>query len=583
MLSVKSTAIAAGAALALILCSCLYGPLRIIVGPELLAAAGDTAAGAGTIYQWRPAKDMPPGSAISRTAWAAAVDSPACYTSGRCTHLRALVAASPTDAAAYATLVRLESGDNHTGPPDTALLAQIDADAAAGEQSEPENAFFPTMRAAGLFEQHRDVDAAEALDRAASEHLWNEHIAEVTDSQLALADRGLGGASGIIHTELVASVLFPQYRHIRQMVQAAVDRAIALEQQHDTGDAIRLRVDAMRIASLMRTHATTVIEMLVADWCDNTAASRPNGAPAPPDSARRVEIPLNTRLGAFNAYLQQTGNGRLVPAVTAELTASFDDRYILRKSMRQDDGMGQVNLLSGCMVTGACLLANAFWLFALAGAAWWVGRASGRGARLRQISLCAGASASTAALLSCWGSPERAAISVVVFVAGLAIGGGYLFARRAGLSRAEMAASGFGFAVAAAAPVFVTLQANGLRELLHSNAGLIGSPETGPNAVAAVAAPLVVPVLCLAAVAVVRRLWLPARSMSASTLQVRAGLTCALVALCACLVCNTVAEVADNSLTRSAEVCLLNEPATIAARIGLPLPGPVDWSAAAGL
>src|SRR5579862_8845938 len=69
------------------------------------------------------------------------------------------------------------------GIPSPEQLAAFDRDASSGERLEPNNAYFPIMRAVGLFAARRDKDALAEILRAGSDSSWHEYWNDELDGE----------------------------------------------------------------------------------------------------------------------------------------------------------------------------------------------------------------------------------------------------------------------------------------------------------------------------------------------------------------------------------------------------------------
>src|SRR3569833_2827151 len=65
-------------------------------------------------------------------------------------------------------------------------LAEIDRLAERGETLDPNNTFNPLLRAAGLYESHRDAEAEAAVERAAAKPAWADYGADEAEGQQRL-------------------------------------------------------------------------------------------------------------------------------------------------------------------------------------------------------------------------------------------------------------------------------------------------------------------------------------------------------------------------------------------------------------
>lgn len=77
-------------------------------------------------------------------------------------------------------------------PPAAEHLAAYDRDAKEGERLDPDNAYFPLMRAVGLFAARRDKEAIEAIERASRKPRWEDYTNEEAEAHLHLLAKAFG-------------------------------------------------------------------------------------------------------------------------------------------------------------------------------------------------------------------------------------------------------------------------------------------------------------------------------------------------------------------------------------------------------
>lgn len=267
--------------------------------------------------------------------------------------LRALIPRFGNNPALYATLLRfatLDGDDRHsvhlsrpedyllsgqTPPsdvkytrPDPQTLAQWDADCAAGERLDLQNAFFPQMRAVGLYAARRDKEATNALIRAGEKPLWNDYTQNETEGRLRITDTANGGRYALGRAAVAAATLFPHYAPIRGMARVAVFRALTLEKAGDANGGLAIRRALMNTSDRMRVQSTTLIGTLVANAIAAIATSRPGGAPAlhgsPPAGLNSVQSRhwyYPRRVNPFAAYANAHGHPELADLARRQATA----------------------------------------------------------------------------------------------------------------------------------------------------------------------------------------------------------------------------------------------------------------------
>lgn len=317
--------------------------------------------------------------------------------------LRALVARFPDSPSLRANLLRYQVGnsDSRTGvylsrgedwfsggkaprdykappPPDPALLAAFDADAAAGERLDPDNAYFPLMRAAGLFAARRDTEGLDAVRRAGTKTVWREYVEDETEGHLRLADAAYGHGPTLSRAAIVASVLYPHYTDLRGVARVAIAKAVQSEQAGQTERGLAIRRAIMHSGGLMRAQSQTYIGSLVGIAIAAIATARPGGAPMPGNgSGERLsgEERARLRLQAFEDYARRAGHPEDARQAQRETEAGQEVRAVWRTAEKSSAfGLPQITRLAAWWIGGLLTLANAFWLLLLGGLAAWLAR-----------------------------------------------------------------------------------------------------------------------------------------------------------------------------------------------------------------
>ena len=249
-------------------------------------------------------------------------------------------------------------------PPDPKLLALYDADAAAGERLDAGNAFFPLMRAAGLFAAHRDAEGQAAVLRAGQKSAWREYTGDEMNGRLRLADALYGHGSALARIAVVAAVLFPHYAALRGAARVSIAQAAQAEAAGQTGRGLAIREAILHSGSLMRAQSTSFIGSLVGIAIAALATARPGGVPAPAyDSHLTNEQRTQRRLQAFSAYAGRLGHPEVARQAQAESAASEVVRGVLKKAEdRSILSPPQLLRLGVLWLCGLATLANAWWL-----------------------------------------------------------------------------------------------------------------------------------------------------------------------------------------------------------------------------
>ncbi|MEO7714672.1 MAG: hypothetical protein ABIY70_00600 [Capsulimonas sp.] len=208
-------------------------------------------------------------------------------------------------------------------------LSAFDRDAAAGERLDPNNAYFPAMRAIGLFAAHRDAEALATLHRAAGETQWREYYIDEVMGSMRRRELAAGPQSEVVRTAVFSAILFPHYARLRETARVATYAAVQAEMQGQTAEGARIRRDVMQVGGLLRAQSQTAIGTLVGISITHIALARPGGAPAIADKGNTAD---QERLEAYCQFLQNHRLSDNIAAVRAEFAAGVEARTIISSS-----------------------------------------------------------------------------------------------------------------------------------------------------------------------------------------------------------------------------------------------------------
>ncbi|MCW3099723.1 MAG: hypothetical protein JWL77_5341 [Chthonomonadaceae bacterium] len=149
----------------------------------------------------------------------------------------------------------------------------FDTAAQKGAQLDPDNAYFPMMRAIGLFNAHRDGEAWQTLKAAASCSRWVEYYQDEAEGRNRLRAATYGERGALPHTSVAANLLFPQYAQLRAVARIAIHLAVQEELEGNPTSAVTIRHAVMRCGGLMRAQGTSYITALVGIALTNIATS----------------------------------------------------------------------------------------------------------------------------------------------------------------------------------------------------------------------------------------------------------------------------------------------------------------------
>ena len=214
-------------------------------------------------------------------------------------------------------------------------LAAFDNDAANGERLDPDNAYFPLLRAAGLFEAHRDAEAVAAIHRAGQKTRYEDY----SNSEFAALDNfsklAHGENGSMARIASAASLLFPQYAQIRAVARMGTVSAVHAELGGKAEEGFAIRHDLMRAGALMRVQGHTIICNLVGIAVTVIPTARPGGAPAvkAPDNQTQAQREQRARDNQekYFAYLRGIGHAEDVKWAQAEFEAGRQAKQVANK------------------------------------------------------------------------------------------------------------------------------------------------------------------------------------------------------------------------------------------------------------
>lgn len=247
--------------------------------------------------------------------------------------------------------------------PDPDDLAWFDEIAARGEALEPDNAFFPAMRAVGLLAARRDTDAWKAVARAARCPRWKEYVASEVDARDRIAIARGEMAGSVARVARWAGVLLPHYASLRSVSRIGLGEAVRLETSGKIPQGIALRQDLSRIGGKMRRQGTSLIANLVGIAIDGIARSRPGGAARFVVQGNRTEEQAaadnRARHEAYGKWAEAHGKRGALAQAVEDSRENETVREILRNGL--DKGPMDISKLKPAALEflfGAALLAN---------------------------------------------------------------------------------------------------------------------------------------------------------------------------------------------------------------------------------
>lgn len=224
-------------------------------------------------------------------------------------------------------------------PPPAEVLTEFDRIAREGERLDPDNAFFPMMRAVGYFAGGRDREAVQAILRASVKPRFDDYTHEEAQSKLHLYTLAYGQQPAIVQVSICFSLLFPHYAVIRSMTRMGQYMAMQADKAGRPQEAAAIRVALMRCGSLMRTQARSTIGNLVGMAVTAMGGSLPRPITAQPSrtpTREEIEQQRRKRETEFVQYLRRLGRENDARWAEREFQLAQETRELLAQRTMQD-------------------------------------------------------------------------------------------------------------------------------------------------------------------------------------------------------------------------------------------------------
>ncbi|MBB6050836.1 hypothetical protein [Armatimonas rosea] len=183
-----------------------------------------------------------------------------------------------------------------------------------GEAIDPDNAFFPAMRAVALFTAHRDQEALQALHLAATKRRWDDYHTAMVQGRHELLTLHYGShpALGDYSTELLFN--FPDLGALRRASRLALVHAVRRELLGDLEGGFQIRRTLRTLVTRLRESGCLLLS-------PRTFMERPGGLPV----AALDDVKERVRGAALRCvyldYLRHIGHPEEATAVEGEQTA----------------------------------------------------------------------------------------------------------------------------------------------------------------------------------------------------------------------------------------------------------------------
>lgn len=254
-----------------------------------------------------------------------------------------------------------------------AVWGRAEQAAIQGERIDPDNSYFPLMKAIALFAQDKDTEAYEALHVAANASVYNDYIWQEATSFWKLTDTMNGQTGSLPKMAQMAAILFPHYTQFRTAAKVAAAEATRREKAGDSANAVRIRHDLSLIGLRIRDQGKAMITNLIGIAIFHLAAQ---GSPGWAEIADRnlTEEQRNEKViergQRYVAYLKSIGATDEARSYEIGLWSSTQAKKLVRQ-VTQDQVSGWNKLLFNTIkagisqTVGALLLTNMGWLLLL--------------------------------------------------------------------------------------------------------------------------------------------------------------------------------------------------------------------------
>jgi tetratricopeptide (TPR) repeat protein len=215
-------------------------------------------------------------------------------------------------------------------------VATFERIAREGERVDPQNAYFPMMRAAVLFAAGKEEEALKALVQASKKSRWDNYAVAEAVGNLRLFETAFGRMNGVTKAVLAEIILEPDLAYLRSAARSAVERAIKLEREGKFDEGLKIRLTLIRCGKLIRETKGSSYAPLVGIAIAYIAAGRPRGKPHP-------QLPPQTDIAKasavvrerFVSYLKEIGRWKEASWVEAELKAGAEMRSRIHEQLQR--------------------------------------------------------------------------------------------------------------------------------------------------------------------------------------------------------------------------------------------------------
>ena len=255
--------------------------------------------------------------------------------------------------------------------------AAFDNAAAQGEKVDPDNAYFPLMRAGGLFDAKRDAEAISALLRAGQKSRFEDYSLEEPQAAWALYRRTYGIESAVLRESTYFALLLPHFSAIRSLARLTLAKAAQAERDGRPQDGLALRHAMMQCAVRMREQGG-VTAAWVGDDIFSMQMQSPGGVTgAPVGFGTSDEQKMAALRQVYLAYVSRMGQTGEAAWVAREEDANTEVHRLIEAEDKSNVVYAPLNGLSGLWMVDMLLLANMSALWTFCGIAALCGRVRG--------------------------------------------------------------------------------------------------------------------------------------------------------------------------------------------------------------
>jgi hypothetical protein len=259
------------------------------------------------------------------------------------------------EAAKFQT-VKTGSRDRQVGYAES--WAAFDNAAAQGEKVDPDNAYFPLMRAVGLFDAKRDAEGIAAVLRAGQKKRFEDYSLEEPESTWALYRRTYGADSILLRESSYYAVLLPHFAAIRSMARLTLEKAAQAEHDGRPQEGLALRHAMMQSAVRMREQGGT-LSALVGNAIFSMTMHVPGGVVDAPLARDATDDQKYTAARErYLAYLHRLGQTEEAAWVNREDAANKQVRDLIHASENDNTQNAALQALTGFWIVDMLLLAN---------------------------------------------------------------------------------------------------------------------------------------------------------------------------------------------------------------------------------